>query len=106
MIAVTAVDNDGSLPEFSNFGVNHVHVAAPGVDIYSTLKNEAYGLDSGTSMATPHVTGVAALALSANPGLSMKELRQKVVSSVTPLASLRGKIASGGVIDAMKAVTP
>jgi thermitase len=104
IIDVAAIGSDGSLPDFSNFGLNKVHVAAPGVDIYSTYKDGGYETLSGTSMATPHVSGVAALALAARPGLSMLDLRKKILSSVNQQESLKGRISSGGVINALKAV--
>ena len=65
-IAVAASDSADSVPGWSNSGP-HVDVAAPGVNIYSTTKGGGYGVKDGTSMATPHVSGVAALVLAARP---------------------------------------
>lgn len=76
-IAVGAVDKNNQLADFSNrSGASELaYVTAPGVDIYSTLPNNQYGNYNGTSMATPHVTGVVALMLSANPSLTENQVR-------------------------------
>ncbi len=105
IISVAAIDKTGALADFSNFGLTKVHIAAPGVDTYSTSKDGGYETMSGTSMATPHIAGVAALTLSAKK-MTMLELRKKILASVRPLPSLKDKVASGGMIDAFKAVSP
>ncbi len=105
LISVAALDRSDNLASFSNFGVKTVHVAAPGKDILSTWLNDAYREASGTSMATPYVSGVAALIVASQPNISMKDLRAKVLSSVDKIDSLNGKVASGGRINAAKAVT-
>jgi subtilisin family serine protease len=104
VLAVAALDRKDELAGFSNYGAKGVHVAAPGKEILSTWLGGEYEEHSGTSMATPFVAGVAALVLSAEPGLSMKELRERLINTVDKLDSLRGKIASGGRVNAARAV--
>ena len=97
MISVGAHDRNGNSASFSNAVGNSraTQVDAPGVRIYSTLPGNRYGTLSGTSMASPHVAGVAALALSANPNLSGPELRTLLTQQIgsTP----RGSDARGAV---------
>ncbi|HEX8143299.1 MAG TPA: S8 family serine peptidase [Pyrinomonadaceae bacterium] len=104
VISVAALNRQDELASFSNYGAKSVHIAAPGAEILSTWLNGDFREASGTSMATPEVAGVAALVLSAEPGLSMKELRERLLNSVDKLDSLSGKVSSGGRINAAKAV--
>ena len=104
VISVAALDRTDSLSSFSNYGAKSVHIAAPGRDIYSTWLKDEYRFASGTSMAAPQVSGVAALILSAEPNLSMEKLRQRVLSSVDKIDSLAGKTESGGRLNAAKAL--
>src|SRR5579864_1266017 len=104
MLVVAATDNNGSLASFSNYGPNTVDVGAPGVNIYSTLPNSSYGYKSGTSMATPHVTGTVALLLSQHPDWTYTQLIQQIKSTVTPDAALAGKTVTGGIVNAGAAV--
>jgi subtilisin family serine protease len=104
VISVAALDRNDQLATFSNYGVKSVAIAAPGVDILSTWLGDEYEEKSGTSMATPVVSGVAALIVAINPKITVDELRAKILSSVDPLESLKGKIASGGRINAAKAL--
>jgi subtilisin family serine protease len=84
--------------------VKSVAIAAPGVDILSTWLGNEYEEKSGTSMATPVVSGVAALILAEHPRMSVDELREKVLASVDPLPALKAKIATGGRVNAAKAL--
>lgn len=107
IIAVAATDSNDLLADFSNYGASSVDLAAPGVDIYSTLPDQDYGLNSGTSMAAPHVTGAVALLKSYAPGLSTAQIKSVLMRASDKQASLRGKVGSGGrlnVYQALKAV--
>jgi thermitase len=104
VISVAALDRNDQLASFSNFGVKTVHIAAPGKDILSTWLSDAYREASGTSMATPEVSGVAALVVANEPGISMEKLRARLLKSVDKIESLNGKVASGGRINAAKAL--
>lgn len=104
IISVAAIDSNGRLASFSSYGKNSVHVAAPGVGILSTTPN-GYKSWSGTSMATPHVSGVAALVMSHVPGISMADLRRRIVERTTPMSTIRNKVISGGIVSAYHAMT-
>lgn len=99
-LAVASIDRDGGLSSFSNYGKTSVDLAAPGGSIYSTLPNARYGYLSGTSMATPHVAGVAMLALALEPNLSNAQIKSAVLEGVQPDAGLREKVATGGWLNA------
>jgi thermitase len=103
IISVAAVNRSDVLAEFSNYGKS-VNLAAPGEDILTTALGNDYEQRSGTSMAAPVVTGVAALALSAHPNLSVDQLRSVLLESVDKLPGLRGKLSTGGRINAARAV--
>ena len=105
VISVAALDRADQLASFSNFGVKTVHIAAPGKDILSTWLNDDYRGASGTSMATPHVSGVAALILSKSPNMSVGKLREKLLGSVDKLPHLEGRVASGGRLNAANALS-
>ena len=104
VISVAALDRNDQLAGFSNFGVKTVQVAAPGKDILSTWLNDGYREASGTSMATPYVSGVAALIVANEPNITLAKLRARILSSVDKLDSLNGKVESGGRICAAKAL--
>lgn len=105
ILSVAAIDNQGNIPEWSNYGVESTDLAAPGVDILSTLPGNKYDYYNGTSMATPHVTGAAALVLSQYPSFSTAQIKNTLINSTTPLASLKGKVKTGGMLNAGKALT-
>lgn len=84
VIAVAAIDSNNDTPIWSADG-NEVELAAPGVSIYSTYLEKGYEFNSGTSMAAPFVSGVAALAKSKNPTLSAEEIRDLLVSNSVDL---------------------
>jgi hypothetical protein len=103
-ICVTASNNNDQLPSWANYGPHTVDLAAPGVSIYSTLREGKYGYLSGGSMASPQVAGAAALILSVAPSMSPQELKADIVGNVDPLPSLAGKVISGGRLDVCKAL--
>lgn len=104
VISVAALDRNDQLAAFSNFGAKTVAIAAPGVDILSTWLGNAYEEKSGTSMATPVVAGVAALIVSENPRISVDDLKKRILASSDPIVALKGKTATGGRINAAKAL--
>ena len=104
VISVAALDRSDNLATFSNFGANSVAIAAPGVDILSTWLGNEYEEKSGTSMATPVVSGVAALIVSENPRISVDDLKKRILDSTDPIVALKGKTATGGRINAAKAL--
>lgn len=104
IISVAATDHADRLASFSNYGSTSVDLGAPGVGILSTLPNGGYGRYSGTSMAAPQVTGVAALLLSADPTLELAELRSRILTTVDPVPSLVGRVATGGRLNAAQAL--
>ncbi|HEY4450506.1 MAG TPA: S8 family serine peptidase [Solirubrobacteraceae bacterium] len=103
-ICVTATDNNDQLPSWANYGPHTVDLAAPGVSIYSTLREGKYGYLSGGSMASPQVAGAAALILAVSPSFTPQELKADIVGNVDPLPSLAGKVISGGRLDVCKAL--
>ncbi len=104
IVSVAATNRGDQLASFSNYGAKSVQVAAPGEEILSTWLEHGFTEKKGTSMATPFVAGVAALILSQNPKMSVDDLRTQLLKSVDPLASLKGKVSTGGRINAAKAV--
>ncbi len=104
VIAVAATNHSNRLAAFSNYGSTTVDLAAPGVGILSTVPGGGYASFSGTSMATPYVTGTVALMAAANPRATAAEIRSALLATVTPAAALSGKVATGGLLDAAAAV--
>ncbi len=109
VIAVAALTSSGGLASYSNYGATTVDIAAPGSSIWSTLPGNTYGNYSGTSMATPHVTGSVALYASAYPGAAASDVRAAILNSARSTASVSGKVVTGGRLDvatALSAVPP
>ncbi|ACO44983.1 S8 family peptidase [Deinococcus deserti] len=96
VIAVAAIDKTGALARFSNYGAKTVDVGAPGVAVMSTLPTNTYGSYNGTSMATPHVSGGAALYASTNAGATARQIRDAITSSALFTTSLNGKTVTNG----------
>jgi serine protease len=101
VVSVAATDNLDRLASFSNYGPNSVHLGAPGVNILSTVRGGAYAWGSGTSMATPHVSGAAALALS-KCSLTTGSLKSALLDNVDRV--LGGWTITGGRLDVANAL--
>jgi Subtilase family/Purple acid Phosphatase, N-terminal domain len=106
IIAVAATGSSDNLATFSNYGSTSVDLAAPGVSILSSLPGNQYGFASGTSMATPHVAGAAALLLSTMPNALYPTVRDRIFQSVDQLSTLSGKVATGGRLNVGRAIGP
>jgi subtilisin family serine protease len=104
IIAVAATDNNDNLARFSNFGATSVDLAAPGVGIAGLNLGGGLIFRTGTSMATPHVTGTVALLAALRPFATASEIRDAVIGSVRTVAGLSGDIATGGVLNAEAAL--
>lgn len=105
VIAVANILFDGSLSKDSNYGAASVDIAAPGSYILSTIPNNGYGFMSGTSMAAPMVTGVAAMLYSYRTDIPLSDVKQILLNSSRKLDTLNGKVLSGGLLDAYGALT-
>jgi thermitase len=106
VLCVGASDRSDKPASFSNYGRTSVDLYAPGVDIVSTYKSSptSYALLSGTSMATPHVAGTAALMWAANPRASVNQVKSALMSTVDVKPALGGLSVTGGRLDAGAAV--
>jgi subtilisin family serine protease/subtilisin-like proprotein convertase family protein len=104
IISVAATDRNDRLASFSNYGARTVDLAAPGVSIYSTYKGGGYMTMSGTSMATPFVTGAVALLEDLHPTWGYRQIITQILNNTDPLPSLQGKTVSGGRLDLAKAI--
>jgi subtilisin family serine protease len=102
VVCVAASDRTDRLARFSNYGATSVDLAAPGEAIASTYPTAegSYGVLDGTSMAAPHVSGAAALALTRDPGLSPAVLGARIADTAARRPGLDGRVRSGGRLDA------
>ncbi len=113
VICVAATDHNDNRASFSNYGAVNVDLGAPGMSILSTVPTGTCGLCSssgyrflsGTSMATPHVAGAAALVLAQFPGLGAIEVKNLLLQSVDKVASLSGRTVTGGRLNVNRALT-
>jgi subtilisin family serine protease len=96
VIAVASITSNGAKSSFSNFGATTVDIGAPGSGINSTTAFNSYSSYNGTSMATPHVTGGAALYAATHPGSTAAQIKAAILNSAVPTASLAGKCVTGG----------
>ena len=94
LIAVASTDRNDLLSEFSDYGKRTVHLGAPGSEILSTTPNNTYSTFSGTSMAAPHVTGVAALLKAQDPSRDWRALKNLILAGGDSKASLTNTVTS------------
>jgi subtilisin family serine protease len=99
IIAVAAITSSGGKASFSNYGATTVDIGAPGSGIWSTTAYNTYSSYSGTSMATPHVTGAVALYASTHPGATAAQIKNAILSSAVGTPSLAGRCVTGGRLD-------
>ncbi len=105
VIAVAAITSSGAKSGFSNYGLTTVDLGAPGSGVWSTTAYNTYSSYSGTSMATPHVTGAAALYASSHPGATGQQIKNAILSSAVATDSLAGKTVTGGRLDVSSFLT-
>jgi subtilisin family serine protease len=105
IVSVAACDRFDERASFSCYGRSSVDIAAPGVDILSTCLSESYTLKSGTSMAAPHVSGLAALLLSVRPGSTYAQLKQMILDGAEPLPAWTDYIVTGGRLNAWRSLS-
>ena len=106
ILSVAASDSNDNRAGFSNFGTTSVDLAAPGVGVLSSYfsSNSSYVSLSGTSMASPHAAGAAALLAAANPSLSAASLKATLMNRVDVLSQWNGAVKSGGRLNVARAI--
>lgn len=105
IISVANLNYDGTLHYSSNYGTSSVDLAAPGSYILSTTPENTYSYMSGTSMAAPMVTGVAAMIYSEYSDVTLYQVKAMILNSVKPMDSLTNEVSTGGMLDALAAFT-
>jgi len=104
IVSVAATNDFDRLAGFSNFGANSVHIGSPGVAILSTLPDDSFGYASGTSMATPFVSGVAALMVRESPLMNGYQIRNILLGSIDSAPLLQGKVKTAGRLNVLHSV--
>ncbi|MEA4953862.1 MAG: S8 family serine peptidase [Aminivibrio sp.] len=102
MITVTAINSNGT--RAYNYSSRYVHLAAPGVNIWSTYHDGGYARLSGSSMATPHVAGAAALLAARYPSEAAWKIRSRILGNVMKTSHLSGQVATGGYLNLQAAM--
>lgn len=105
IISVAATNDSDVLAGFSNFGSGTVHLSAPGVSILSTYPGNTFAYLSGTSMATPFVSGVAALMRHESPSMNSYQVKNLLLGSVDNVNGLLGKVSTHGRVNNLSSVT-
>ena len=105
VFSVGAHTAEDTLASFSNYGRKSVHLVAPGHKILSTVRNEGYRSLSGTSMATPFVSGALGLLMAYDGKVHLRKLKERLIKTSTPVASYRGKAQGSGRLNAYNLVT-
>ena len=105
VISVASTEMLGGRATFSNWGHTSVDLAAPGAGVTSTMRSGGYGELSGTSMAAPHVSGVAAFLMSQRPSLTALQVRKAILDSVQVRPAWTGLTVTGGILDMSAALT-
>ncbi len=106
VISVAAIARDGATAWFTSYGAQTVDLGAPGVGVVSSVPWMTYASYNGTSMATPHVTGAAALYASTHPGATAAEIRAALLGSTIPTPALAGKCVTGGRLNLSTVIRP
>ena len=104
IVSVTAIDPKGEVLASSNYGIDTVHLAAPGEGIFSTLPGGRYGLMTGTSQATAFVSGVAALLKASNSELNYQRVRKQILATADEMPGLRAKTKTSGKLNSWAAL--
>gem|GEM_PF-3402146 len=98
ILTVAAIDCQGELASFSNFGAHQVDIGAPGEGILSTLPNKSYGFMNGSSMAAPHISASLAILQANYPNESLLNYKERILETAQPLATLTGKCLTNGCL--------
>ncbi len=104
LITIASTTSSGSLSSFSNIGPKTVDIASPGSDIYSTINGNKYAMASGTSMASPNLSGVAAMVLGYYPNVKGERLKEALMQSAVKVPAFEGKMVSGGRVNLKRAL--
>jgi len=105
ILSVTATDRNNQKASWANYGATTIDLGAPGVSIWSTVPGAQYAALDGTSMAAPHVTGAVALLKAYSPGLSLQEVKDRLLNTGDPVPALEGMTFTGRRLNLYNALT-